>query len=103
MKSPRPSEARKIADAIAADADALCGLLDDANSVMWERPRHRGQSEGPRPRGVFGDPTGEVAIDPRRLRIREAFQRAIVEYVRAYDQLNAARADLEGALENWRS
>lgn len=102
MKKPRRADVDRIADSIGADAHALAQLLEDASEIQWERPTRRATEEAPRARGVFSDPTSEVALDPRRLRVREAYEAALVAFVNSYDDLTNARSRLTQALEGWK-
>ena len=102
MKKPRRADCERIAQHIGTDATILAQLLDDASQIQWERPTRRAPEETPRARGVFGDPTAEVALDPRRLRVREAYDAALVAFVRSYDDLTSARSRLTDALEAWK-
>lgn len=102
MKKPRRADCERIADKIGDDARALAQLMEDASEIQWERPTRRAPEETPRARGVFGDPTVEVALDPRRLRVREAYHAALVTFVKSYDDLLTARSRLTDALEAWK-
>jgi len=102
MKKPRRADCERIAERIAADAKALSMLLEDASEIQWERPTRRAPEESPRAKGVWSDPTAEVAIDVRRLRVRESYEDALVAFVRSYDQLSNARDRLTLALEGWK-
>lgn len=103
MKKPRRADCDRIANSIGDDARAMAALLEDASHVQWERPTRRAAEEAPRAKGVFSDPTAEVALDPRRLRVREAYNDALVAFVRAYDDLSNARSRLTQALEGWKN
>lgn len=83
----------------------LSAVLDDAAALEYERPpgplRARDdtteRSHGARP----ADPTGDVALDPRRLALREEADRARGTLAVSVSDLRAARLRLQGALDAW--
>lgn len=102
MKRIRKNETERITSQIIDDAQAVAKLLEDASHIQWERPTQKAPEETPRARGVFGDPVVETALDVRRLRVREAYKRALVTFVKSFDDLSKARNDLTNALEAWK-
>lgn len=97
------SEADKMADLIAKDAADIVELLKQSQNAQWEASRSTPAGEGSRPRGTHGDPTASVALDPRRLAVRESREEALTQLVKAYDGLSRARTNLISALEKWRA
>lgn len=79
----------------------LAALFEDAARVQWDRPY------GPRPvedttersRGVVSDPTAAIALDPRRLALRDAVKAAESCLEDSRRLLATAINDLEGAME----
>lgn len=102
MRKPRRADCDRIAQHIGADADALAKLLEDASEVQWERPSRHAPEEIARSKGAFSDPTSDIALDRRRLRVREAYEAALVAFVRSYDDLTNSRDRLANALEAWK-
>lgn len=82
----------------------LYAILPDAYEYQW-RPGalHSDREGGPRGKGgPPADPTGETAVDPRRLRLRAAVIQSERELEDARDDLAAAAGRLRTALEAWR-
>lgn len=79
-------------------------LLPDAYEYQWRPATFRTDRDGgPRPKGgPPSDPTGETAVDPRRLRLRAAVIASERELEEAAGALDAAAGRLRVALEAWR-
>ena len=79
----------------------LVELLDTARSVQWSPGLlQRAESEG-RVLGEHSDPTSHIALDDRRLALRDAVRRA-ERYLRHGGDLgDTVLAQLEHALDEW--
>lgn len=81
----------------------LAALAASADEIQWEaspRPRSREDSDR-KAAGGHGDPTGDVALDPRRLAVREAMVQAERALEGALQGLQAARGALAKAVDEW--
>lgn len=97
---------RPISATVRAGADAfirLAALTSSADGIQWER------SHTPKPRedvdrkaaGGHGDPTGDIAMDPRRLELREAVEEASRVLEQNIAAALAAQKTLSDAIASW--
>lgn len=106
MNSPEVQQHLTDIRTISSDLKALEALLPAAYAAQWERspvPRSREDTGERSHGGPPSDPTADVALDERRLALREAVTRfeAFVRYAAvgaasARERLDRALADWEG-------
>ncbi|WGH21397.1 hypothetical protein SEA_EMOTION_48 [Arthrobacter phage Emotion] len=82
----------------------LSDLLLDASAIEYQAapiPKPREDNDGGKALGGHGDPTGDIALDARRLAVREEAERArrLLGYHHA--ALVAQRKRLARALDAW--
>lgn len=101
--NPR-SEKDQIRQTVAHLGDGLRGLLAliaETEDLQWQRPPGASNETGRGQMNVASDPTGEAAVDPRRLSVRHQRKRAVRELHRLERHINTLRGDLARALEAW--
>lgn len=83
-------------DAVAAAAARLEVAASDAREEQWTSSRFNGPTTPGRV-----DPTGDTAVDPRRLRLREAVEDADAAVADATERLGRAATRLREAYAAW--
>lgn len=91
-------EVRRTADALAV----LMPLLSEAQWLLGRRPS-TAEDAGRRAKGLTTDPTGEVVVDVKRLRIRRELVQADKALIHAAALLRGAHAALDRAIHEWES
>ena len=83
--------------------DGLVNLWRQTESLQWEKSlsRESGEDSGIRSQGGHSDPTGDAAIDPRRVNVRETRVRASREIERWAASMESMKIDLERAVQSW--
>lgn len=87
----------------ARDLLALAQLLGDVEELQWKPapiPKPREDTDR-KAAGGHGDPTGDTALDPRRLELRQAYTRAAATLGEISHSARMARRDLEEAVGRW--
>lgn len=97
-----PNRHAHLAVAASLHARTIGSLLVEADEAQWERSRKPGsaQSVG-RSKGTHADPTPGIAMDPARLRLRDAVRHAERTIIFAERDLERAKGRLERALNSW--
>lgn len=96
MTTPNP---RTVAD----ESLRLMLALQTADEIQWERspvPTPR-EDTTQRASGGHGDPTGDIVLDPRRMAVREAVNRAETALQHYAIALRDARLEVEQAVARW--
>lgn len=95
---------RALVEMIRIETEALSRILPEAQERQWDaspvpRPREDTpqRTTGDRP----SDPTADVALDPRRLRLRETVDRADSALYDAAVRLVAVRQAMERAIDRF--
>lgn len=97
---------RPLSETVRDGADAfvrLASLASSAEGIQWERS-HRITPRDDTDRkaaGGHGDPTGDIALDPRRLELRQAVEDAALALDEATLAARTARVSLSAALADW--
>lgn len=97
-----PRHLRSLVDQIEDEIKAIRAVLGTARDAQWMRPRQTdAERAASRQKGTHSDPTGETAVDPVRLRLRDAVRRSDVALHGALGGLRGSRRALEGAMRRW--
>jgi hypothetical protein len=89
-------------DTVRRDALELSKLLTASKEVQWESsPRPKTFEEIASLKGAHADPTSEVALDERRLKVREAVRAADNALIAVAHSLAIAHSRLAVALADW--
>lgn len=82
----------------------LTQALGEAEAVQWDPAARRPQARDDtteRSKGGHGDPTADVALDERRLALRDAVEEARLRLQIAATGVSAADRHLREALDAW--
>lgn len=92
----------RIIDLIRHDLDALEEAARHASAVQWEpAPRSRANPLDVRSRGGHTDPTGDAAVDPPRLRVRDALRSAERDVARILRDVRSVAGRVQHAVARW--
>lgn len=97
---------RTLKETVRDGSDAfvrLSFLVSSAEELQWERaPKVKPRDDVDRKAaGGHGDPTGDIALDPRRLELRQAVEDAALALDGATLAARTAHASLSAALESY--
>lgn len=84
------------------ELDRLEAAVRTAGSYQWDRPPGQKASPGEvRGRGGHSDPTGDTAVDPTRLSVREALRLTHQDADRVFRTVRSMTGRVQHAARRW--